>query len=1723
MDDPSSEDGPHPGALAHQHHSPRRRRHEEAFVTPTATPAESPERGRKGKFPEGVKTGIDRPLSKEKSLMNKSANTQTLRCGHQFTVGNISNGLIYLRPVARPARDLQQFTLPPTTPPSSAEEPEGTNWRQGRRESGARQTGKHLPPTPPPKTPPRKRSVLSDGDTPDSYMKSSPPMPRTRHQRAHSYSIVGENVTPYKPPDLGGFRMRVEQVDGPSEERPRPRTAGHQETCRALDVQIPDYSLGSPHFSPNGTPFLYGASSLHVPSIQVERGSSPSLSLQADLRWLWPGVDAGSFTPPPVPCREASPLLSEKLPGGQIQHVASSLSLAGMSRLRISPAMYDILSFPPGSEDPSVVRYDKRTQEITAAVPARIISQITSAEFVDYHLLSDFFLTFRLFMQPSDLVAYLVARLWWAIDREDDVGRVVRVRTFVAIRHWLLNYFADDFIPSLPLREDFAKTLNNLSNAVRENGQPSDMKIIRELKRCWRRTCALYWDTPAWSDVSIDQDILPGGPPGSRFDSGRPLSTLLRPRKSAPRLGALLPDHSTGTEVFIHDVVGASAAARAAGGTPLLSRPVSNLSNDSAGTPSLLYFSLENRSKSTPAPSTGPPLKPKPSQATISSDTAGSTGEGGKKYRATPHKRSGSFSDALRDTRQPLPLPKSIARSTHLLMALPYAGSLVRGNLFPPTPAYVQVVAPSTPVSELSSYGFLAHSDAASGSVATQFARKTCDPNQGNKTLHGPGMKKILGSVRRALSGKVGNGTGPHGSGGGGGMRSPLPTARPVCGRSFSPAPDSPSPSKFMAASSSGNKVAMLEKGKEARIDLLGAGVVEAFQRAMQEELSNDDGEWIAHDITQGEGEKGGPLHRNQIQSDGVGGDGSLLRAGLESALSEDGSNAPEPPEIPPTPSTTGQPSLRETVEQLPNFGPAESVISEIANMVDEAGSIHDRNNLPDRGFHSTIFSGGSRQARRSKSFSFERTPYPFSQHLGSMRRKTGPSPRPGAGGKSLHSARSFSIKRVQSDVSQFSSTIDDNSETFSYISSPETKRGNLQPARMLRRRPGGDLRLAATVGDLDGRPRSAGSIGTGNFSDIGAIGTPLQQRPNSICVTGSIHPQQRVPTGIISLGAVAEGASVPMGSTPADGRADRSEADAKASFEAGVQKLRDLPDSESDDGGIEVALMKLEGTYQKRASDLSPGKEKNPTLSFASGRSFISQDSLVIVGDAHSERTFGMDASVDDDEYMRRMKRRHKQVFDHVPLDTPPILEGGSVGNSSTNLSTNGAVFGDESEASGPVLERGLSVNHWNFRGTVTSSNLSLPPLECGMSSGPSPIHRGLSPRPSPNGSDLRKIDTGLAKYLDNGSSSEQLRDDIIHSTNKSSTKFPPMQPGTIIAELGIPSHPLRHPPSPPLTLEKTLSTSPNNASPSAVRQPRSPVSPPQAETFLRSRVPGGASPDATPSGNGPHNTDAEPTLYPTSIHLPFILAYDSELLAKQFTLIEKDALMEVDWKELVELKWSQTSSTVRDWVEFLNSEGTRGVEVVIARFNLMCKWARSEIVMTKDINERAKTIVKFVHIAAHARKLQNFATMYQITIALLTADVTRLRQTWSLVSPADLSTFKEMEALVQPVRNFHNLRAEMDRVTGESGCIPFVGIFTHDLILNAQRPLVISTSPDSEPLINFERHRTTASIVKRLLRLIEASHKYDFKAVDGVCERCLWIASLTDEEIRDLSKSLQ
>jgi hypothetical protein len=256
---------------------------------------------------------------------------------------------------------------------------------------------------------------------------------------------------------------------------------------------------------------------------------------------------------------------------------------------------------------------------------------------------------------------------------------------------------------------------------------------------------------------------------------------------------------------------------------------------------------------------------------------------------------------------------------------------------------------------------------------------------------------------------------------------------------------------------------------------------------------------------------------------------------------------------------------------------------------------------------------------------------------------------------------------------------------------------------------------------------------------------------------------------------------------------------------------------------------------------------------------------------------------------------------------------------------------------------------------------------------------------------------------------------------------------------------------------------------------------------------------------------------------HLPFVLAFDSDVIAEQMTIIEKDALDEVDWKDLISLNWRQAPCPCRNWVDFLKSE-SNGIDIVVARFNLVVKWVVSECLLTEAPGERAKCITKYIHIANNCHRLRNYASLYQITLALLSSDISRLRHTWALVPPTEKQMLLRLEKLCQPIRNFHHLRAEMEAVSAEEGCIPFIGLYTHDLMFNAQKPALIDPAPPGkEKLINFERYQTAANIVKSLLRLIESSSKYIFRPHPEVLSRCLWLAALDDVELTARSKTLE
>ncbi|KAI6037939.1 hypothetical protein EDC04DRAFT_2868519 [Pisolithus marmoratus] len=128
---------------------------------------------------------------------------------------------------------------------------------------------------------------------------------------------------------------------------------------------------------------------------------------------------------------------------------------------------------------------------IIAATIERWIAELTSK--LNYDELLNFFLTYRTYISAVDLCHLLICRFHWSLSghatKEDDhVRKIVRVRTFVAIRYWLLTFFVMDFLPNRELRLLLASWLNALVRdpvlQKHQDGLSIVRKLIKVVKDC---------------------------------------------------------------------------------------------------------------------------------------------------------------------------------------------------------------------------------------------------------------------------------------------------------------------------------------------------------------------------------------------------------------------------------------------------------------------------------------------------------------------------------------------------------------------------------------------------------------------------------------------------------------------------------------------------------------------------------------------------------------------------------------------------------------------------------------------------------------------------------------------------------------------------------------------------------------------------------------------------------------------------------------------------------------------------------------------------------------------------------------------------------------------------------------------------------------------------------------------------------------------------------------
>ncbi|KAI0846624.1 ras GEF [Daldinia vernicosa] len=1663
------------------------------------------------------------------------------REGRHFTVANVGNGgKIFLRPTIRPANQRYpqpNFVFPATSPSTTNLDP----LLQTKKvpEENSELLSSQWTPTP-----------LSGSPSPGVVRKKTYfdlKAPKNRSRRAmsdstiHAPSIAQEG-------EAGVFKVIISKPQDGS----RSKTAEDlgRDQGSLLQVSIPSWKLGTPRFTLRGTPLIRGSSYAPTEDFRSSNASFFRPSVR-DLNSLHPDSiesirQRASSTPhlqlPSPGLLSPATITAPRYPHPPVRSTYLSTHFV------IEPSMFDSLTFKPACDDRSIVRYSSTTGAVTAATPPRLVAEITSPSFLDYELISDFFLTFRAFIETKDLLRMLVSRLRWAVSRDDETGMIVRVRTFVAMRHWILNYFVDDFVVDYHLRVMFCNLINDFVEELSrdEKGRKVQLKILAELKKCWRRVCTQFWDGPEFdSSLGPDIPIAPGGIAGHRDPSLDP-SFWETDSEDPPQIYDLsLPENDPHSEnSFYADVSKAGHIdSILLGGvrpdTPEEERPaelqrrqtspisIASLDVVSCSFPTKAFRMADPNSSSTLA---AHPVDP--SSIYTNADPVAPTPRAltGKRVRPhTSHRRNNSLTDSLREHGSVT--EKVVYKNAEFLLTLPYAGSLVRGNVLPPTQAFVDVDPPSPWGTARQTTVFQPH------------------PTEGSKAkgsgsaMSAQGMRKLIGGVRRALSMR-GQGVlpthgnlidiapiGPRGA-----------TTNRIPGTAVVPQARSPRPN--------GPRAPM-------RIDVLGATIAEDFKKAVREDAIVEEVTDDGHVGNASDPIEYSPAHLDSSFELKRTSDGAIT-AGSKSIVIVDGTL---PEDYPPMTGglTTLNPSVEAFAESMMRAGGADLTPPTTPPGHAVHGGTPRRSSylLGQHAFQSSASTsplppfvpdmdtlGQGRFSEDANTNTNTRASVKF------VARSSGGPPlsyvnrhRRQQSSRSYRSRGSIAHRRwasfqsgiaAQSTIRSFDATSYSEGSVASEVMPP--------PLRVLRRRPGGDLRGVTNVHDLDAplhRSRSVGSLTTYSESIRSSyLRSPIGDSSGYVDVVSSDFSQKR--GEVFSLGAMAEQSTkqpVSLITTHS------SKPIMRPSFEAEAQKLAQIPDDVDDDGGVESALLKLEGKYERKIAKLSMEPSRLPPGNLKE----LKERSL----------------STPEVEYVQEEKRKHRQqhIGEEENAVVSPLEENFDIpSNGQSTLSRASEVISFLSEDSRetynsiPLLDRGLTDDGRSKTATREWTNHSIligPDTPQGEEEGSIAVS---SQHPSyefvQKTESINKIKPGATapedpSFLDADSdndsdlSSEMSgempdTEDYIFGEPHSPKRPSPINTGpSPDTEGGVTFTSRDKPPSPPMTL-----THGSRGSSDVEQVPQ------LHEHQLWAQKPLPPTPDTTPttamyrhgseSPKDPTGTEEALRNAPrlsnegkqkNTAHLPFILAFDSEILAQQFTLIEKDALNEVDWRELIDMRWKNSNNDSRSWVDFLRNTDAHGVEVVVARFNIMVKWVVSEIVLTQNVEERARCIIKFLHIAAHCRKYRNFATMSQITIALTSNEVARLARTWAMVPPTDLKTMRDLETLVSPTRNFYNIRAEMEGPgdSADMGCIPFVGIYIHDLLYNSQRPSEIASSPTTAPLVNFERCRIAASVVKTLLRLLEASTHYQFQPIEGITERCLWMSALSDEDIRKHSASLE
>lgn len=205
----------------------------------------------------------------------------------------------------------------------------------------------------------------------------------------------------------------------------------------------------------------------------------------------------------------------------------------------------------------------------------------------------------------------------------------------------------------------------------------------------------------------------------------------------------------------------------------------------------------------------------------------------------------------------------------------------------------------------------------------------------------------------------------------------------------------------------------------------------------------------------------------------------------------------------------------------------------------------------------------------------------------------------------------------------------------------------------------------------------------------------------------------------------------------------------------------------------------------------------------------------------------------------------------------------------------------------------------------------------------------------------------------------------------------------------------------------------------------------------------------------------------------------------ARQITLIEFELFTAIKPTEFMDQAWMKDDREVR----------APNICNMTKWSNHITRWTVTEIVTVKDsVKNRAMIFERFIMLAQHLEKMNNFNGVKEVLAGLQSSAVHRLKRTREAIGAKYLKVYDDMIRLTSSDLNFKTLRSKI--YASDPPIIPFPGVYQGDLVFLD----TCSRSKLENGLVNFLKYQKIASYILELQ--VYQQTPYNFEMVVEMCD---------------------